>query len=522
MRSYYDHLKSMTAETLHKKYHFRSSAIFPVFQSNQVKTRLLFMGYWVLKRQIKELSAVATLRSETGQTLNKKLFTIQDPKAYTIEVEDELKKAFKEMPVTFIGSLEIEFFSSVNLTFPFPAVVINYYHSNFSTLVHTAQRVYNNWEDMRDNTQAQVPEAGFNIYADSSYEPFFALVNGPEECPEFRMDMIFYNNEKQALKKTLNFGDLAPYQTLIIYPDRQVDLKQFLKGKVGSAKVKFSLNWIYPRLIVGNVRRQNSEMSITHTYYDCSTATSSQDYWPITSHAHAPASLMVPVDLTSGHSTKLYFYPIYTPAEFTLNLEIYNDKGEIKGRKNHVLKIDKNVDYFQIIDLKEICEELKIDRNQPLAAKILAAPLLDQIPARVKLGLDLGHPPALPCNICTNLQPYNPSLENKTESFKWGPILADQPHTKIYIMNSSPDYHYSKEAQLLIHYYREVDNETYAVQKVLPPHGFLVIDPNQDDQLKKFLNKRVGWYTVKTSNPYTTTYYFNESSSGAIGGDHGF
>ena len=76
MRSYYSHLqavKSVGEEVLiSQKPTFRSSAIFPVLHNQYYSTRIIFMGYWLLKRNIKEIGLLYTLRDTSGVILSRK------------------------------------------------------------------------------------------------------------------------------------------------------------------------------------------------------------------------------------------------------------------------------------------------------------------------------------------------------------------------------------------------------------------------------------------------------------------
>ena len=173
------------------------------------------MGYWVLKRHIHEIAAQINLRSRDGELLNRSPLLIQDPKAYRIELSDQLKAAGLPPDEPFTGSLEIEFFSTTNLVFPFPAVVVNYYGPAFSTVVHTAQRIYNDFEDMRNNSQTRVPEAGFNIYADEDREPFFGIINGAEPIQNAVISMEFYNCDNDKITHEIVYPKLKAYETCL-------------------------------------------------------------------------------------------------------------------------------------------------------------------------------------------------------------------------------------------------------------------------------------------------------------------
>lgn len=525
MRSYYAHLENAIVNPTVKippKPIFRSSAIFPMICLPGISARILFMGYWILKRHIHEIAAQINLRSQEGVLLNRSSLLIQEPKTYRIELSDQLEAAGLPPDEPFTGSLEVEFFSTANLVFPFPAVVVNYYGSAFSSVVHTAQRIYNDFDDMRNNSQTHVPESGFNIYADNDHEPFISIINGAEPVKDASISMEFYNSENEKLTHEIHYPLLKPYETCVIFPGREISLHSFLKGKPGTAKVKFDVNWIFPRLLVGNIQHSLPAMTITHTYYDCSNAMSESDYWRPAEPQWHPASLMIPISIKGKHFTNAYFYPIYSPSPLVIDVEIYSQKGRFFGKKEKYLVLEKGK--YQVIPFKEICEEIGI-KSQDLAARLIARTEDgSRIPARIKLGLDLGtqNTTQMPCNICTNLQPFNPSLENKPTSFRWAPILADRHSSTVWIMNSSPHVEYKRNAEIELTFFREKDISILKRQITLPPHGFYVIHTEKDEELSRFFDGTIGWFTAVTSNPYTTTYYFAEDTSGVIGGDHGF
>lgn len=89
-------------------------------------------------------------------------------------------------------------------------------------------------------------------------------------------------------------------------------------------------------------------------------------------------------------------------------------------------------------------------------------------------------------------------------------------------MNSAPNVDYKKNDEAVITFYRENDTQSITRKLSIPPHGFIVISPNSDDELRQFFEGHIGWFTLNTTNPYTTTFYLAENPSGVVGGDHGF
>src|SRR4051812_14741519 len=123
MRSYYNHLqavKSIGEEVLlTQKPTFRSSAIFPVVHTNDYSSKIIFMGYWLLKRHIKEIGLLYTLRAADGTILSRKYLLINSAKAFSIQLS-EFSNVIGE---NFTGSLELEIFSTQDLVYPYPAFV---------------------------------------------------------------------------------------------------------------------------------------------------------------------------------------------------------------------------------------------------------------------------------------------------------------------------------------------------------------------------------------------------------------
>lgn len=526
MRSYYEHLQMSVdgKKTVASKPTFRSSAIFPVINRSDLSSRILFMGYWILKRHIKQIASIITLRSKEGEVLHRSQLLIEEAKTYRIEVKEQLSAMGSSPDTLFEGTLEVEFFSTAPLFFPYPAVVINYYGPHFCSVVHTAQRVYNDFDDMRNNSQTQVPESGFNLYVDEDHEPFFGLINGPAGGAQGKMSMQFFNVDNESLSYELDLGEQKPYQLNMIYPARHLDLKGFFKGKVGAGKIAFNVSWIFPRLLVGNIKKSLPAISLTHTYYDCSAADSKSDYWSPSLPNYYPASLMIPVPISGSQFTNIYFYPIYSPSLFQIDVEIYNSSGKCLGTKANALVVTSPSCEFKKIDFKALCRELQIPETADLGARVIAQSVAGhRLPARIKLGLDVGqHLDKMPCNICTNLQPVNPAFEGKPSSFRWAPLLADQPDSFLWIMNSSPAISGLEPAEMTLTFFREMDSKTLTRTITVPPHGFVVICPKKEPDLANFFGGQIGWCTVATSNPYTTTYYFANNPSGVVGGDHGF
>ena len=63
----------------------------------------------------------------------------------------------------FIGSIELEIFSNIDLVYLSLHFVVNYFNSFGSGLVHTTGRIFNDIEDLKINESFKVKEAGFDL-----------------------------------------------------------------------------------------------------------------------------------------------------------------------------------------------------------------------------------------------------------------------------------------------------------------------------------------------------------------------
>ena len=163
MKTYSHHLSStgqLKNIDVIRKPTLRSSAIFPFFINNKIDNKFLILGYWLIKRNIKEVLLLITIRSKEGKTIfrNKKL--INEVKAYNFSLKNLLK--FKTGNLK--GSVEFEIFSTQDLFYPYPACVLEASSDNSSTFVHTCGRIYNDSEDLENNSNWTPPESGFDIF----------------------------------------------------------------------------------------------------------------------------------------------------------------------------------------------------------------------------------------------------------------------------------------------------------------------------------------------------------------------
>lgn len=530
MKSYKQHLESvMTLESqnnLNRNPVHRSSGIFPVIQNESYTTFITFLGYWLLKRKIKEVGLLCTLRNQSGNILIRKTNVIDRVQSFVVRLSDLLLELKGLQVENFIGSLELEIFSAYDVVFPYPAFVVCYYNQHFSTAVHTTGRVYNDIRDLQENTEVSVAEAGFDIYADNQTEPFIAFVNGAIPQVDQQIEFSVINSPGNVFNITRNLPQIQPYETVFLKIKQWVDLENMLMGKVGTVKIKHQFSGFFPRFIAGNFQKQSlSALSITHTYYDCSNCESDSDYWTRQSDQYQDSSVLVPIFLGKEHYTEIVIYPIFSPSIFKMSIDFYTEDGICLKQLPDFLELDSYQTCFKRVEIDKIIEKYGINSTHLKSANLIFNwKDSNRIPTRLKLGFNsgrIGRELNLPCNICFAPNLGQPSFQEKPRTFRWFPLI-NVGNSLAVLTNSSPAKEYLRYANVEVQIFRESDQTFLAREVTIPPRGSFILSLKDDDELCSFLNHEIGWVALKSDNPNLCTWYFDFHDSGVVLGDHGF
>ncbi len=532
MKTYQKHLESTHAigesVSLLRKPIFRSSAIFPVMHNAQFSSRVLYMGYWLLKRHIPEIQLLISLRSQSGVLLLRQSIVVDTPKAASIYLADLINLTPNlSADSDFLGSLELEIFSTRDLVYPYPAFVINYFNDDFCTSVHTTGRIYNDIEDLQENDAYSVPECGFDIQSDTQFSPFFAFVNGIFAASEQIVHYTIVDEDNQTSEGIITLKDLKPYQTLVVHFKDHIDLKAILKGKKGAIKLRHNFKGFFPRFLAGNFQSDKKALSITHTYYDSSDVKDQNAYWSRSSEELNDSSVFIPLFIEQNLYTDLVFYPIYSPSEFTIDMIFYDENGQFVAQLLHYKYIQtQNKELFTLKFKEILANNFSKTQLEQIKGVNLIKNWIDKnhIPTRLKFGLNIGTQKQnidLPTNICFNSQIGNPNVLQKKGTFKWAPIL-NHHQSKIVFTNAGTPKIYKQNATLQITFYRENDNQTLGRAFDLKPFGQHTIEILKDPELQQFLQNQTGWVTCIADNPFVNGWYFDFQKSGVVAGDHSF
>ena len=522
MKSYQSHLKTtinLDKKDITRKPVFRSSAIFPVCLSKEINVNIYFLGYWLLKRNINEISLLTTIRNQSGSVIYRNSNIIDHIKSYKIS----LKKILKTKN-NFFGSIELEFNSIEDLVFPFPALIINYESKKSSSVVHTCGRIFNDLEDQIKNNIELVSEGGFDILPKKNFLPFFSFVNGPTRILNQTLKLKILNFQGETIKKNIILKKIEPYETKFIFFLKDKE-KKFLRGKKGSVNINHSFTTFFPRFLAGNIEKNFSSTQITHTYYDLKGRKKSSDYW-LNKEKKKFFDITIPIPFFYKHNyqTELAIYPNFVKSNFNLNVKIVDDFGKSVCGIENVIKIRNTFNkpvYLNINDLiKKKISLFKYDRTY--YCKFYSA-TKHKTPSRLKFALNIlnNKKNSLPTNICFNGIIPNKTFLKKKGAFKWG-LLQNKFQSLISLSNISFIKKGYKEANVTLSFWSNKPNKKIDKRINIKDNGNFLYDLSKDKKVKKFLNNEVGWITIKSDNPFVRGWYFEFMKNGSIGGDHLF
>jgi|LakMenE18May11ns_1017448.scaffolds.fasta_scaffold9897306_2 hypothetical protein len=530
MKTYIDHLKSvgsLGSLDILKRPVLRSSAIFPFFINNYLDTRVLFMGYWFLKRNIKEIFILITVRLEKGEIIIRESLNIDNVKAFCISVKNKLLERDINFRGNLKGSIELEVFSTKNLFFPFPAFVVNYDSKNTSSFVHTCGRTFNDINDYRDSLKFLPPETGFDILPGDDLTPFFSFVNGDSFLKNQRLSLEILCDNKIKIKKNIIIKKLKPYETKFIFFLNKKEKKN-IHHKC-TLRIKHNFKSFFPRFLSGNFTKNYFNASLTHSYYDLKDYNNKKHFW--LNHnklTYFDSMISIPIFFNKKYLTELAIYPnFYFKNIINFNIEIFDQSGRLLRKIDNFFCIKKKFNKPYYLNINKFVKSLSIPCKRKEHKYLFARITFDTrtIPPRLKFGLNIGYNlnkrSNLPSNVCFNAMVPDEFTVRKKGTFKWAPII-NKSDSKIIISNMSNLKNGFRKAKLILKFWREKDSKFIKKILKLKDNASFCFELNNNKVIKNFLNKKTGWITIESDNPYVNGYYFEDNGSNAIGADHFF
>lgn len=523
MKSFQDHLNTFgknNSELLFKDKILRSSAIFPFIINKKLDVKILFLSYWLLKRKISDITCKITIRNLIGKEVYSKNQKINFIKSFTFSVRRILKKNRLNIKS---GSVEIEFFSNLNLVFPYPAVLVNFESQNCSTFVHSCGRIFNNNEDQKKNSKFLVPESGFDLLPDKKSNTFFSFVNGKKKLLNQKIELILLNQFNEKIKKTFKVEVIKPYETKFFFFLRGNE-KNFLRNGKGTVIINHSFKNFFPRFMCGNLSVDESFSTLTHSYYDLSKNNDKKfNLWKNPNpKKYYDGVVSIPVFLDEKKYTELVIYPNFFKKNFSLKFQLIGQSKKINLKKKiYINKNFKSPLYLNISDIV-ISEVKNINKKKSYILKIICEGQT-VIPTRIKFGLNIGENKEenIPSNVCFNVYVPSNNFERKPKTFKWGLVLPNQDY-EIFLSNISYLRKKFKKANIELKFWNAEKNKCLIKKISINDDSFYRFSLKKNNEILKFLNNKPGWFTAVSDNPFISGFFINFGKNGIVGADHFF
>lgn len=476
------------------------------------------MGYWLKKRNISLVTAIFTIRNIQGKTINVVSYEISECKSYVFKGSS----FFKNTPEDFHGSVEIEIFSAVDMVFPYPAITFAIKSLNGLTFVHTCGRVYNDFNDFNINNEQVVPETGFDVILKKNYNPFFSFVNGPKEILSERFQLEFIDTDGKKITENREIRNIKSYGLVIVNLIENENIRSAYKDEKITVKIKHDFKGFFPRFVVGNIYKDFSDISLSHSYYDNSVDESKLSIFQNPKkNIFYDAVTAVPVN-NIYDKIELAVYPNFSNSPFNLIFHLFDSRGNKIEECDKTYTITNKNQKLLYISFKEIFKKIKNLKKTGMVKVI--ADGNGKVPSRIKFGLNISRASNwvnLPSNICFNANLPNIKILSKPGTFKWCPIF-DVQNQSVYLHNLSFVKNGFGEGDLKIQVYREKDKKVLEWDQKISECQTVDILLDKSKEINEFLGNSIGWITINSTNPFIIGYYLTDFGKGVIGADHIF
>ncbi|QHQ36743.1 hypothetical protein [Algicella marina] len=184
-------------------------------------------------------------------------------------------------------------------------------------------------------------------------------------------------------------------------------------------------------------------------------------------------------------------------------------------------RIERDEDVRRTPEIDPLLGETVDPRRKPVTRFTLKGN--GRVPARLKFGLNIGHPAArdLASNVCFNAKVPNLKLLDKPGTFKWAPIL-NKGGSAMMFSNLSPVVGGFREANVTPNVWRESDCVPLERKIIIPDNGCYWLNASADPEIAEWLQGGTGWVTAQSDKPFLDGYYTEDRGFGIVGADHLF
>jgi hypothetical protein len=490
---------------------FRGSGIFYVVVDETITTRVAFLHYWREKNNIAELGLLITLRDSKGGKVARRYLKISEM-AYDFDVRD-----FIAPQTRFIGSIELEVFSSEDLKFQFPGFTVFYQTARGVSYVHTNQRIYNSAEDRARGENLNPWQGGFDIDT-ARHDPFLFLVNGPVAVENAQAELVVTNAAGAELRRTLMLGSVPAYGTQDLRLRKIDGLAKFLGDRPGMCKINLPFSDIHLRIAVGNALPDQSWLSITHSYFD---AVGHDEYYDSSTLPADTHPAFVPFALIEGIDLDLVLYPILARCDLQLALQCFDNHGHSRAAID-LGSYRSPEDGIRRLDIRSLLAQHKIAADAGLYVLQITA-RNNKIPTRITYGLNYRIGQKLGTNISSSAYMAK-SWGARGRSWRWGPIATQHgSQNKVAVVGFRKEKTFDGTVDFSVLLYNHgglVAQQDF----VMAANGCTIVEAEAMLAAAGYVpaDGEILWYVVQSKSASLDAAQICLSADGFIGGDHCF
>jgi hypothetical protein len=244
----------------------RSSAVFPLYQRLGTDLHIVFLNYWELKSNLKDVACNIRVYNQFGELL---LRYRQDIVQYhnQISIRSLLNSRPELNPDFLDGMVEVEIVSSQNIRFSFPGLIGIYQANDHYSMVHSAGRVKNSDELIKFSESEETNwtcKLNYSATNEPEVVPFFHLFNGPIQHDKYQFTVNVRDATGQIFKQSTIEQSMPAFGSRLVRLDEVIDVSDLPADFFVSVIVKADV--VYPRLVVGNIFIEHDFLEVTHSF----------------------------------------------------------------------------------------------------------------------------------------------------------------------------------------------------------------------------------------------------------------
>lgn len=471
----------------------RASAVFPLRQRPGCNLNIVFLNYWKVKNKIDSVLCTIRLYNTEGQQLAQASQLVEGD-----HCEISIASIYAE-PLD--GMAEVEFISTSNLLFAFPAILGIYEAKGNFSVVHSAGRVRNTNEAYKE---VETTESNWTCKFHDSFTPFFHIFNGPRKLEKpIEAVLSIFNNGELYQSLTFNTGLVNSFASKIFYLDELIPkVPEFRNAYI---TLKVPQGQTFSRLVVGNFHRRSEFLEVTHSFPKVEIS----DF--IGEGASSKKKSFLPMIRPKDLDLSLISFPTNVSTMVSADIRVSRHEGER-------LTANKESIVWKTGGEGAIPFEMDCHKDNVLVCLDLNK---GDVPARLNASYRYKVPDS-GSGFSTDIATGAKSRDYPPKSTHWGHgVISEQYRTMILIRNIAHDEQESKDDKAQLSFFKK-GGETLKKNVQIAAESCAFVDVKEAFGLSGTSEPEFISWILKSEHTHLETFWVSFTKDGRICGEHGF